>query len=209
MSSKTIIYLVRHGQTEWNVEHKMQGHQNSPLTDLGVKQAEWLGESIQDEPIDIIYSSSSPRAHKTAELIRGNRDIEIIDTDDFKEISLGIWEGKSQEEVKGNCPEQFHYFWNDPENFHVQGSESFRDVFNRAIRYVQQIINNHEGHSILIVTHTVVVKLIMSYFEGRAMKDIWNPPYIHPACLCKIAIEKNAADILLHGDTKHYKENLL
>jgi bisphosphoglycerate-dependent phosphoglycerate mutase len=50
MSNKTIIYLVRHGETEWNVEHRMQGHQDSPLTNLGIKQAQWLGDSLEDKP---------------------------------------------------------------------------------------------------------------------------------------------------------------
>ncbi|MED5016752.1 histidine phosphatase family protein [Paenibacillus chibensis] len=205
MKSKTLIYLVRHGETEWNVDHRMQGHQDSPLTELGVKQAEWLGESLRNEPIDIVYSSSSRRAYRTAEIIKGDREIDIHTLDEFKEINLGIWEGKTQAEVKANDPEQFHYFWNDPAEYKVQGSETFEDVFNRVMNGLNQIIQNNEGRSILLVTHTVVVKLIMSYFEGRPMKDLWNPPYIHPACLCKIAIEGGKPEILLHGDITHYK----
>ncbi|MGM1045864.1 MAG: histidine phosphatase family protein [Bacillota bacterium] len=189
------------------MEHKLQGHQDSPLTDLGVKQAQWLGESIQNEQIDIIYSSSSRRAERTAELIRGLREIEIIENDDLKEINLGVWEGKRQEEVKELYPEQFHYFWQDPEKFNVQSSETFQDVSTRAIKQLHQIIDKNQGKSILIVTHTVVVKLLMAYFEDRPIKDIWNPPYIHPACLCKIEFEKNKTNIILHGDISHFKED--
>lgn len=206
MSDKTIIYLVRHGQTEWNVEHKLQGHQDSPLTELGIKQAQWLGESLQNEQIDVIYSSSSLRALRTAELIRDKREIEIIESNDLREINLGIWEGKTQVQVKGLYPEQFHYFWNDPEKFNVQNSETFMNVSKRAINKLLQIISNHQGKSLLIVSHTVVVKLIMAYFEGRLMEDIWNPPYIHPACLCKVGLEMDKPEIILHGDIRHYKE---
>lgn len=207
MNNKTTtIYLVRHGQTKWNVEHKLQGHQDSPLTELGIKQAQWLGESIQDEQIDIIYSSSSLRARRTAELIRDLKGIDIIESNDLREINLGIWEGKSQEEVKELYPEQFHYFWHDPEKFNVQSSETFQDVSKRAINKLHQIISINQGKSILIVTHAVVVKLIMAYFEDRHMKDIWNPPYIHPASLCKIELVMNKSDIILYGDTRHYKE---
>lgn len=207
MNNKTTIYLVRHGQTEWNVEHKLQGHQDSPLTELGIKQAQWLGESIQNESIDIIYSSSSLRARKTAELIRDIREIEIIESEDLREINLGIWEGKRQEEVKKLHPEQFQYFWTDPEKFHVESSETFQDVLKRAINNLHQIISTYQGKSILIVTHTVVVKLLMAYFEDRILKDIWNPPYIHPACLCKIELEMHKSNIILHGDISHYKED--
>ncbi|MGM1047007.1 MAG: histidine phosphatase family protein [Bacillota bacterium] len=205
-NNKTVIYIARHGQTEWNVEHKLQGHQDSPLTELGIKQAEWLGESIQNEQIDIIYSSTSFRARRTAEIIRSTREIDIIESNDLKEINLGIWEGKSQTEVKEIYPQEFNLFWNDPEKFNVEGSESFQEVSKRAINKLHQIISENQGKSILIVTHTVVVKLFMAYFEDRLMKDIWNPPYIHPACLCKVEIEMKTPKIILYGDTRHYKE---
>lgn len=206
MNNKTTIYLVRHGQTEWNIKHRFQGHQDSPLTELGINQAQWLGETIQNDCIDIIYSSSSMRALRTAELIRGIRDINIIESDNLREINLGIWEGKTQEEVKEIYAEQFHYFWNDPEKFGVQNSETFQDVYKRSINKLQEIINENEGKSILLVSHTVVVKLIMAYFENRQTKDIWNPPYIHPSCLCKIEIEMNKTKIILYGDISHYRE---
>jgi phosphohistidine phosphatase SixA len=88
MSYATNIYLVRHGQTEWNVEHRMQGHQDSPLTELGLTQAHWLGDAFEDKPLDLIYSSSSYRAFRTAELIRKDKVIDIIKHDDFKEMNL-------------------------------------------------------------------------------------------------------------------------
>lgn len=208
MNKKTTLYIVRHGQTEWNVEHKLQGHQDSPLTELGMKQALWLGESLREEQIDLIYSSSSPRARRTAEFIRADREIGIYESDDWREINLGIWEGKRQDEVKVEYPEQFYHFWQDPEQFIVPNSETFQDVSKRAIHLLHHILREHQGKSILIVTHTIVVKLVMAYFEGRPLKEIWNPPYIHPACLCKIEWEEDRPHIILHGDISHYKEEL-
>ncbi|GGD80654.1 histidine phosphatase family protein [Paenibacillus nasutitermitis] len=206
MNNKTIIYLVRHGQTQWNVEHKLQGHQDSPLTELGLRQAEWLSESIANEQIDVIYSSSSLRARRTAELIRAAREIDMIESNDLKEINLGIWEGKTQAEVKETNPEQFDYFWNDPEKFHVQSSETYQEVSKRSINLLHKIIHENQGKSILIVTHTVVVKLIMAYFEARPLKEIWMPPYIYPACLCQIELDGEETNIILHGDIQHYRE---
>ncbi|SHE12828.1 2,3-bisphosphoglycerate-dependent phosphoglycerate mutase [Chlamydia abortus] len=206
MDNKTKIYLVRHGQTEWNVKHKFQGHQDSPLTDMGIKQAQWLEEAIRNEQIDMIYSSSSLRARRTAEIIRGTREIDIIESDDLREINLGIWEGRTQDEVKELYLEAFNDFWDNPEKFKVENSETFRQVSDRAINMMRQTVNDNQGKSILIVTHTVVVKLIMAYFEGRPMKELWNPPYIHPACLCKVEIDGDQSKIILHGDISHYKE---
>ncbi|MFD0871615.1 histidine phosphatase family protein [Paenibacillus residui] len=206
MDNKTKIYLVRHGQTEWNVKHKFQGHQDSPLTDMGIKQAQWLEEAIRNEQIDMIYSSSSLRARRTAEIIRGTREIDIIESDDLREINLGIWEGRTQDEVKELYLEAFNDFWDNPEKFKVENSETFRQVSDRAINMMRQTVNDNQGKSILIVTHTVVVKLIMAYFEGRPMKELWIPPYIHPACLCKVEIDGDQSKIILHGDISHYKE---
>ncbi|KIL40006.1 phosphoglycerate mutase [Gordoniibacillus kamchatkensis] len=206
MSGKTTIYIVRHGQTAWNVEHRFQGHQDSPLTELGTKQAEWLGESLRNERIDTIFSSSSPRARKTAELIRGARDLDIMESGALMEIHLGIWEGLTQTEVKQLYPEQLDYFWNDPGQFRVPGSETFQEVSRRAVDQLHRIIGENEDKSILIVTHTVVVKLLMAHFEDRPLNRIWNPPYIHPACLCKVEIGMNQPEIILHGDISHYKE---
>ncbi|WIV21133.1 histidine phosphatase family protein [Paenibacillus polygoni] len=207
MNNKTILYLVRHGQTEWNVLHKMQGHQDSPLTDYGVEQAKWLGDSLRNESIDLIYSSSSLRARRTAEIIRGELEVNIIECDEFREINLGVWEGKSQSEVRELYPMEFDNFWNDPEKFDLIGSETFNDVFIRAREKLREIITAHKGKTILIVTHTVVVKLLMAYFDNRRLKNIWKPPFIHPASLCKVVInEDDNSEIILNGDISHYKE---
>ncbi|SDF79637.1 probable phosphoglycerate mutase [Fontibacillus panacisegetis] len=205
--NKTTIFLVRHGQTEWNVEHRFQGHQDSPLTELGVKQASWLGESIQNEWIDAIFSSSSNRARRTAEIIKGNREIDIHESDDLREMNLGIWEGQKQEAIMELYPEEYDYFWGDPEKFQVYAGETYEEVLSRAVRKLNQIIADHQGKSILIVTHTVVVKLIMAYFEKRPMNKLWDLPYIHPACLCKVEITDNEYKIILHGDISHYQED--
>lgn len=209
MNDTTTLFLVRHGQTEWNIQHRFQGHQDSPLTELGIKQALWLGESIRNDPIDVIYSSSSYRAHRTAELIKVGREINIIDSDALREINLGIWEGRNQQEVKDSYPEQYDHFWNDPDEFHVQESESFKDVSERVVGQLNQIIDEHQGKSILIVTHSVAVKLIMAHFESRSMKDLWKPPYIHPVCLSKVEVKNDRFEIILHGDISHYQEETI
>jgi broad specificity phosphatase PhoE len=206
MAETTTLYIVRHGQTEWNVAQKMQGHQDSPLTELGVKQAEWLAQALQGEDIDGIYSSSSNRALKTATILRAGRQLPIIKCDELKEINLGSWEGRSQEELKQADPQQFHNFWSDPEQFNASGSESFRAVSERALNKLEHIIGEHSGKRILIVTHTVVLKLLMAHFEQRKLQDLWQLPYIYPACLCKVELSKDSAQILLHGDISHYKE---
>lgn len=202
----TTIYLVRHGQTEWNLEHRMQGHQDSPLTELGVRQAVWLGEALRHETIDALYASSSGRAYRTAELIRRERDVPVQRCDDLKEIHLGVWEGQTQASVQERDPEQYDLFWKNPGQFRIEGGETFHEVRERALGRLLTIVRDHPGQSVLIVTHTVVVKLLMAYAENRPLHLLWELPYIHPACLCKLHFKDGEASILLHGDTSHYQE---
>lgn len=203
----TTVFVTRHGQTEWNVQGRMQGHLDSALTPLGVLQAKWLNKGLRQEQLDVIYSSSSPRALQTAELVRGERTVPLIACDEFKEISMGYWEGRDSAEIQTQDPEQHHYFWEDPEKFSVEGSETFAGVQKRALDKLREIVEEHEGQNILIVTHTVVIKVLMAYFEERAMNKLWNLPYIYPTCLCKLEFTDGKAEILLHGDTSHYEDD--
>lgn len=87
------IYLIRHGETDWNRMKKLQGTTDIPLNAYGIELAEKTAEGLKDVPFDRIYTSPLIRARKTAEIIRGDRPIEIIETDGLKEISFGDYEG--------------------------------------------------------------------------------------------------------------------
>ncbi|MGG3279867.1 histidine phosphatase family protein [Paenibacillus solani] len=206
MRQTTTIYLVRHGQTEWNVQHRFQGHKDSPLTELGIQQAEWLGDALKEDIIDLVYSSTSNRAYHTAEIIRGERNVPITACEEFREINLGVWEGETQERIAKIYPQQLDHFWKNPELFSVQDSETFNEVRARAVNKLIDIIGSNPGASILLVTHTVVVKVLMAHFEGRSMDRLWDLPYIHPTCLSKIELTDEVPSIILHGDVSHYRE---
>lgn len=207
MSKKTTLYIVRHGETEWNVERRMQGHMDSPLTALGARQAQWLGEAMKDTAIDCIYASSSGRTDMTARLIRGERDIPIISTDALKEIHMGDWEGQLADELRRTYPDQFEAFWYEPTEYKGVNGETFEELRHRVLPYVQSMIADNEGKSILIVTHTVVVKTLMAYFEHRHPDQLWDPPHIQPTSLSQVEIiaGESQAVIVQHGDTSHYQ----
>ena len=108
------IYITRHGATQWNKEGRMQGWQDSNLTEIGVDNAKKLGESLQHIDFDYIYCSPLGRAFDTAKYIRGNKKTEIIKIEDLKEMGFGIWEGMDHEKVKELYPSQQFNFWNKP-----------------------------------------------------------------------------------------------
>lgn len=202
------LYLTRHGQTEWNLERRMQGWKDSPLTELGISNAKALGKHLEDVNFSEIYSSSVQRAARTAELVRGDRDIPIILDENLREIGVGDWEGQVVEDIKKNCDEEYNNFWKKPHLYKRDNVETFQDVQNRAVKVVKEIIEKHKGtdDNVLIVTHTITLKSIMAYFEGRDIEKLWEPPYIYDTSLSLVEIDDEGAKILLHGDVTHLDE---
>ena len=200
------LYLTRHGQTEWNTQKKMQGWEDSPLTSQGIHEAKLLGDKIGEIHLDCVYSSDALRALSTSDLIIGNRNIPTNKTPALREINLGIWEGMTFDEIKSKYPEQFKVFWNKPELFIPEGGESFSQVQSRAIDFIsREIISQYTDGNFLLVCHTVIIKVILAYYEPRPLSDIWNSPYIHPTSLSLVEIGDDDHKICFAGDTTHIK----
>lgn len=197
------LFLTRHGQTEWNIERRFQGSKDSPLTEIGIQQARSLGERLLNEKIDTIYSSHLLRAYKTADIIRNNRKIEIIEDRNLSEMKFGDWEGLRHDELAGKFSAEYDAFWNAPHLYSPTSGENFKDFKTRVLESLNTIIKNHNGENVLIVTHTVVLKQIMSYFEDRPLEKLWDPPYMHPTSLSIVEIDNNETRIKLHADTEH------
>lgn len=202
----TTLYLIRHGQTIWNVQKKMQGWNDSPLSELGIQQAEWLSERLENVSIDIIYSSPLGRALKTAEIVRGTKNIDIISRDNLREINGGMWEGKEQEYIEKEFKEQLNNYWNAPHLYVPYGGENFEQVRDRAVKEIENIINENEGKNILVVTHGATLKCFMSYVRNISIKDLWEPPYIHQTSLTKIEVDNKKMKVIMYADTSHYRE---
>src|SRR5690242_3725629 len=123
---RTTLYITRHGQTQWNVAGRAQGRHDSPLTELGIQQATWLSEALRPIDFAAIYSSSTLRARRTAEILRDKRPIEVIAHDHLRELHMGNWEGQKHSELQERFPEEYFAFWHTPHLFRaVSGGESY------------------------------------------------------------------------------------
>lgn len=197
------IYLTRHGQTQWNIEGRMQGHNDSPLTQDGIDNAERLRMHLNDTCFDVIYSSPIGRSVKTAEIIRGKKSIPIILDDSLKEMDLSIWEGLYKKFVEEKYPEEYQIFWGKPHLYKPKGSESFFDVQQRALAFIKKIITEKEQGNVLLVTHTIPLRSIMIHYSGFNIENLWNSPYIHNTSLSILDVECKNVKISLYGDTSH------
>ncbi|BFH13723.1 histidine phosphatase family protein [Paenibacillus melissococcoides] len=204
--AKTTLYLTRHGQTEWNVEERMQGHKDSPLTSLGVLQAEWLQQRLEPVRLDAVYSSSSLRAWRTARIAAGHKQVSIRPMDEFMEINLGLWEGQHIEFIENQFGQQYLHFFNRPDLYQPTGcGETYEQLISRVIPAIDSIISRHQGETVLIVTHRITLKTIMGYYGNKTLHELGSLPDIQSASLSKISIENRVPTIEMYGDTSHYQ----
>ncbi|HYF82889.1 MAG TPA: histidine phosphatase family protein [Clostridia bacterium] len=154
----TRLYLVRHGETEWNKASKVQGRTDIELSCEGIKQAQLLAERLARENIDYIYSSSLKRALKTAEIIADYKSCGIVKSEEYHEICLGPWEGMTINEIREKYSEHFRVYKEDPANFKLPGAETFMNLTERTYNAIIEIVRKHKGSNILLVSHGTAIK---------------------------------------------------
>ena len=184
----------------------MQGHKDSPLTELGITQAEALAGALKDVEFEAAYSSSSRRALQTARIIVGDRDIPVVPMDGLMEIYLGIWEGLAFSEVEELYPEEYNSFSEYPQRYKPVAGESFEALVDRAGRTMETLARRHNGGNLLVVTHAVTLKAIATYVEKKEIKDIWTGAYIKQASLNLLEYEDGKWNPVIWGDVSHYEE---
>lgn len=173
------VHLIRHGETNWNKEKRVQGRSESTLTPKGKAQAAKLGMALQKHRIARVYCSSSVRTRETADILFADTTVETEYRDDLREIHLGSWEGSLQTEIQARDPDRFAHFWTQPELFNLSGAESFQDVQTRGVNAFRQILQTQEAEEIAIVSHGVIIKSILCHLEGRSLEKLWEPPVMH------------------------------
>ena len=150
------IYLIRHGETEWNHLRKMQGQMDIPLNEYGIELAEKTAEGMKDIKFDRIFASPLVRAKKTAEIIAANSCVEVETDDRLKEINFGEGEGSDINEVKADSSHPLHNFFIHPEQFvPMEGGENFAQVQKRGLEFLKEVVFPLEGsvENVAVVAH--------------------------------------------------------
>ena len=155
-----IIYVTRHGQTDWNLIDRLQGITDNELNDEGIKQARKKQEDLKNENIDLIICSTLKRARQTAEIINDGREIQIIYDEDIQERNYGEFEGLKNEDCN------LRDFWDYEKNLEYPVAESVRQFFDRVYSFLDRIKKEYADKKILIVAHAGVSIAIDCYFNG-------------------------------------------
>ena len=167
---ETEIILIRHGETEWNSQQRMQGHSNSDLSSVGQAQIQALGQWMKNVPFDIIYSSDSLRAKQTAEAITQFSGHELKIDLRLREKNLGIFEGLTSEEARERHPEVFRLFKTAGSKYVIDEGESTQQLQNRALEIIYEIRIKHPEERILLVTHGGFIRVVMKHSLGLSLE---------------------------------------
>ena len=167
---KTEIILIRHGETEWNSQQRMQGHSNSDLSSVGQAQIQALGQWMKNVPFDHIYSSDSLRAKQTAEAITQFSGHELQFDQRLREKNLGVFEGLTSEEARERHPEVFRLFKTAGSKYVIDEGESTQQLQDRALEIVDEIRIKHPEERVLLVTHGGFIRVVMKHSLGLSLE---------------------------------------
>ena len=171
-----IIYLMRHGETDWNKKTCFQGQTDVPLNDYGRELARITSEALKDVDFQAVFCSPLSRAAETARIMLRDRQIPVFTDDRLKEISFGVKEGSNIERMRNDPEEPFYYLLNEPGNYvPPEGAESLPELYGRSAAFMRERILPLEKRykTILIVAHGAMNRSIVNPIAGIPMSDFW------------------------------------
>ena len=170
----TEILLIRHGETSWNAEHRLQGHLDIALNQTGIEQAALLATALQRDPPQIVIASDLQRARDTARPLAAASSVELLIDSNLRERCFGAFEGLRYDEISTHFP-QAYMDWQDRAidaryPVGINEAETLREFFERAVTSVLGHAQRHAGKKIAIVTHGGVLDCLYRFATGMALE---------------------------------------
>lgn len=191
------LYILRHAETEWNREDRIQGQMDSPITRKGEEAIAAMAVRLASVPFDCCYTSDLPRARKTAEGLLKFRSVPIIEEEALRELPLGPWEGMLFKDILTDPLAQAYL--KAPETYHREGFMDFYDLYDKLHGFIGRLEQSDHEH-VLIVGHGVSIRALYHVVEGVAVKDFWSRPIAASMGLGICAYEKGAWHVLRRAD---------
>ncbi|MBN1685194.1 MAG: histidine phosphatase family protein [Spirochaetales bacterium] len=201
-TKETKFILVRHGETEWNLCKKQQGHLDSPLTKTGIEQAQLLAKRLREEKIDALYSSDLGRAVRTAEIIGGEVDLPVHPDNRLRERNFGSMQGMTLQDYRSRWPGQESFVDATDLDYAPPGGESQRQFCNRCIEVCVDLSARHPGNSILLVAHGGVLKCIFYHILGIELTQPRRFSMFN-AAINSFSVSPDGWRLITWGDTCH------
>lgn len=201
------FYIVRHGQTNWNILGKTQGHGNSDLTEKGIEQATELADSLaKNHKIDYIFSSDLGRAVQTANILGDSLGINVCETPALREMGFGKWEGLLIDEIKMNYADIYNTWRNEPHLVEIPEGETLHIIKDRVDNFINELNKKYDNKHILLVTHSVTVRVMLLSFLNSGMENIYRIKQDNTS-LNIVEYRDYGPVIIKMNDTTHIKNN--
>lgn len=204
------LYIVRHGETDWNRARRVQGHSDIPLNEYGVHLAEQTAEGMKDIPLDLAYTSPLIRARQTAEILLAGREIPLLESEAIKELGFGAYEGMCcSGEHKAPESEAFKCFFTDTGNYvPAEGGESIQALMDRTGNFLKELCadTSLSERQILVSTHGAAMTALLNHIRGNFdIADFWK--WQVPAnCAVTIVETKDGVPFIVEENIIYYKE---
>ena len=203
----TRLFLVRHGATQLTAENRFSGAVGVDLSDEGRAQVRCLAARLAHEQVAAVYCSPLSRTVETAQILCEPHRLSPIRKDGLREISHGRWEGLTRKEVEERFVGEYEAWEADPFTFAPVDGESGVAVLARALPVIREIVVNHPGKNVIVVSHKATLRLLLSSllgFDARGYRDRLDQS---PACLnvldCKDPVRSR---LMLFNDVSHYQD---
>lgn len=169
------LLLIRHGQTDWNIEKRIQGGTDICLNQNGLAQAAALAETLHLRPAraSALYTSPLARARQTADAIGARLQLPPRCVGALREINFGLWEGLTWEQVKERFPEEFGVWYQNRRCARPPEGESYQDLLWRFVPALQEVAKNHAGGGdVIVVTHSGCIMSFLSLLHGTPLDEM-------------------------------------
>ncbi|WP_353892521.1 histidine phosphatase family protein [Proteinivorax hydrogeniformans] len=204
------LILVRHGQTKWNLQKKIQGSTDTELSQQGIEEGRLVAKRLSTWDIDYLYSSDLKRAAKTAQLISEyhpkplpiNYDIRL------RESSFGKWEGLTMKQVKEKYLKQYKSREETP-HVNIPDGESFKSFSQRLAGFITQKKSQHLNCNIVAVAHSAVIKTILHNYLNLNWTTTKNSIYLSNCSISVLKFLPSKVVLERHNDTAHFENNEL
>jgi alpha-ribazole phosphatase len=198
------LFLVRHGQTDWNLTRRFQGQSDVPLNQTGIHQAEQVAKRLSAEKIDFIYSSDLSRAFETAQICRSGfqPDIPIQADPCLREVNFGAWEGLTYNAIKEKYPDSLATWERDVYSSSPPNGETLEDLTKRVQSFLDDLLQKHNDQTVLVVAHGGVLQVMICLALKLSPTMYWQF-YLSTASLSQISFYPAGAILSLLNDTSH------
>ncbi|MBE6687668.1 MAG: histidine phosphatase family protein [Ruminococcaceae bacterium] len=200
---KTVLYIIRHGNSLGNLTKTFYGHHNGPLTETGHEQAKRVAVYFENKKVDVIYSSDLMRAIDTVKPVALSKGLEIIGDRRLREIYAGKWENRNIDELIAEYPEEYGIWRYDKANSRCTGGESVRELQKRIFEAVTDIVQNNIGKSIMVSTHATPIMTLKASFEDLPIESINGTDYVLNASVTTVTYDDGKWDIVSYGENSH------